>query len=284
MALTKAEVRRLVSALKSEQARMEALANRAEDELAKRLIESQARAYRRIREIIVDGPRFQDLTANKRLEWWVRSKGSVEKALIENGYGDAVKSFVDELPEFLDIAGDMLTVQPDTEFLRFPQRLVKHYQSLQLDRFSVLGADANAEIMGVVHDAVFGGVVKSKSLENLKGIITGEYPWGSKLGRYEWHAGTYARTAHFAASREMKAQQADDLGVENFLYVGPNDSKTRSFCSERVGKVFTRKQIEAMDNGQGLSVRTYGGGWNCRHDWVPVTEGLARALKEQSAG
>jgi len=44
----------------------------------------------------------------------------------------------------------------------------------------------------------------------------------------------------------------------------------RPFCRERVGKVYSIEEIRAMDNGQGLAVEYFCGGWNCRHRWVAV--------------
>jgi hypothetical protein len=30
--------------------------------------------------------------------------------------------------------------------------------------------------------------------------------------------------------------------------------------------------MRKLNNGQGLSVKTSGGGYNCRHSWAPVSE------------
>lgn len=67
----------------------------------------------------------------------------------------------------------------------------------------------------------------------------------------------------------MKSSGADD---EPFAYVGPLDSKTRPFCIERVGRVYTRTEIDAMDNGQLPNVFLTGGGYNCRHVWQAVSK------------
>ncbi len=58
-----------------------------------------------------------------------------------------------------------------------------------------------------------------------------------------------------------------------FLYEGPIDGLTRPFCLERVGKVYSRAAIDAMDNGQLDNTLITAGGYNCRHTWVPVAEG-----------
>ena len=58
---------------------------------------------------------------------------------------------------------------------------------------------------------------------------------------------------------------------EAFLYVGPDDDKTREFCKERVDQVFSRKAIEEMDNGQMPNPMLTGGGYNCRHQFRRVS-------------
>jgi hypothetical protein len=53
-----------------------------------------------------------------------------------------------------------------------------------------------------------------------------------------------------------------------YVYVGPRDQKNRPFCRQWVGKAVTKPS--ALDNGQGLDVEDYCGGYNCRHSWAPM--------------
>ena len=57
-------------------------------------------------------------------------------------------------------------------------------------------------------------------------------------------------------------------GVTKFRYVG-NPVPERSFCQEHYDKIYTIEEIERLDNGQGLDVMFFGGGYNCLHFWVP---------------
>jgi hypothetical protein len=63
-----------------------------------------------------------------------------------------------------------------------------------------------------------------------------------------------------------------------YSYDGPDDRLTRDFChtlkrDQANGKTWTKKQIDAMDNGQLPNVFESGGGFNCRHQWrVALTE------------
>ena len=56
---------------------------------------------------------------------------------------------------------------------------------------------------------------------------------------------------------------------QKFLYVGPLDGKTREECYNVLvnqGDGLTSAQIDRLD---GVSFSD-GGGWGCRHQWVPV--------------
>jgi hypothetical protein len=92
---------------------------------------------------------------------------------------------------------------------------------------------------------------------------------------------TELNTALQGFYRTVTAAKSKELGFELFRYIGPDDDITRPFCEsllERDPAIYTIDEIEAMDNDQGLSVLTFGGGYNCRHQWRPVTEESARAL------
>lgn len=80
------------------------------------------------------------------------------------------------------------------------------------------------------------------------------------------------RDATIQHSRSVQAHRAEEQGYEYFKYFGPDDRITRPFCDPLVGRVFSREEIDEMDNGQtgSGSVMLAGGGYNCRHHWQPV--------------
>ena len=91
---------------------------------------------------------------------------------------------------------------------------------------------------------------------------------GSKTAR---NVITEFDTALSALGTSINIKKAKEVFKNpKFEYFGANDGRTRSFCREHIGKVYTLNQIEKLDNGQGLSVLQYKGGYNCRHDWIPV--------------
>jgi hypothetical protein len=93
-------------------------------------------------------------------------------------------------------------------------------------------------------------------------------------------------------------------GLDWFEYVGPIlDDDSREFCIERVGGVYHRREIELWGQGfnTGLqfpqggewpgmnratnenSIFALRGGYNCNHNFVPVTVDAVPALKMQEA-
>ncbi len=83
--------------------------------------------------------------------------------------------------------------------------------------------------------------------------------------------------------RSVTAAVAESAGIKYYLYTGPIDSLTRKFCLPLVDKVVSESQMRRLNNSQGLSVKTAGGGYNCRHSWSPVTEGFMKAAQLDKA-
>ena len=81
--------------------------------------------------------------------------------------------------------------------------------------------------------------------------------------------------SQFGRAVTASAAQAFDLDL--YLYTGPRDGVTRSFCRPLINKVVSESQMMRLDNGQGLPVKTSCGGYNCRHSWSPVTESFVEA-------
>lgn len=72
--------------------------------------------------------------------------------------------------------------------------------------------------------------------------------------------------------RQVEALQAGDDDTTVFAYMGPADQKTRPFCLEHLGRVYTRADLDQLDNGQLDNVFLTGGGYNCRHVWFEVSK------------
>lgn len=76
-----------------------------------------------------------------------------------------------------------------------------------------------------------------------------------------------------AWDRMRKYYQASDAEIIHFTYdfssyVHP-EMPCYYFCRNKVGRTFTLKQIQKMDNGNLSPVLFFGGGWGCNHRWEP---------------
>ena len=129
----------------------------------------------------------------------------------------------------------------------------------------MLGSDY-AAIQGNVNQslvkAVRRGVSEDLELKDLTRLIDRAFDRGIKAAR------TVARTARLAQNRADYLREAIGSGATRFKYSGP--SAERNFCSHHLGEVYTIKEILELNNGQGLPVLAYMGGYNCRHRWLAV--------------
>lgn len=80
-----------------------------------------------------------------------------------------------------------------------------------------------------------------------------------------------------SAKNETQERLAEAVPSEQrfYLFLGPDDRITRPFCDVCNGYAFTAAQRSGLDNGQGLSVKRFCGGYNCRHTWVVITRAYA---------
>lgn len=136
-------------------------------------------------------------------------------------------------------------------------------------------AVASVLAVGSERLATIGGRVNTRILDELtRGITEGVGPReieqriGRVVERSAAHVATVVNTGQAAFDRLHAFQQAREAGIDRFRFTGP--SPDRPFCREHYGKIYALEEIDRMDNGQGLSVRTHGGGWNCRHTWEPA--------------
>lgn len=95
-----------------------------------------------------------------------------------------------------------------------------------------------------------------------------------------------------AWDRQIQDEIAEEAGLELFIYAGPLDKITRPFCRSvlRAKRAYTAEEIEELNQHPELdkyvapNVRTYCGGYYCRHQWVAVMEGFAESEGYKTSG
>ncbi len=120
----------------------------------------------------------------------------------------------------------------------------------------------------------------------MRSVITGEQvdykglskTFGTKAAR---QLKTELSTTISGFYRSVTKSKAQEFNIKYFVYLGPDDGITRPFCDAKINKIYTQEQINKWDNGQGIPASIYLGGYNCRHDLVPISQERAeQRIKE----
>lgn len=135
---------------------------------------------------------------------------------------------------------------------------------LAADNLLAWADEAATALWRTLAQGVYAARPRRELLEDLADVLTGR----------EAEVQTLYDTATAQFTREAQALTSDGTADEIFAYLGPVDALMRPFCATHIGKVYTRAEIDALDNGQrGMEdVFLHGGGYNCRHLWMRVSK------------
>jgi len=113
--------------------------------------------------------------------------------------------------------------------------------------------------------AMFRGLLTGQSSANIMSGLTETYGVGRALSSKQQVALLNDSFARFARTTTAKLFQ--DVPEQKYEYVGPDDEVTRDECQTGlVAGQLTADQIPTETN----TTIEGGGGFNCRHEWVPV--------------
>ena len=120
-------------------------------------------------------------------------------------------------------------------------------------------------------------------LSTLKEFTLGSSNRDAALTRY---AQLYARDSFNIFNRNYTHLIGEDIGVEYYEYAGGAVKDSRDFCLQRIGRYFSKKEVEswASLSWQGKRPETdsktifsYRGGYNCMHSILPVSKAKAES-------
>lgn len=172
-----------------------------------------------------------------------------------------ITSIIDETLAFYQKQGIRLTTPQLIQAIE-RRRDFRAMQRLLNDNISQIETELFEGTMKVMEEAITSGeIVRDDMMAKIKTITDTQTAY----------ARTNARTIVSGYNRISRLEIADSAQLNHALYYGQIASNTRPFCGLMVGKVMSREQIEALDNGQGLDVKTFCGGWNCIHSWLWVS-------------
>lgn len=198
----------------------------------------------------------------------------VREWLSDAGYDDLIaRSLGDDLDALASAA--VASSRVAGQALRFAPADVAALEAWRALRLADL-LDLGTTTARAVQRAALDGLLGLRPLAALVGDLADVLDLSTRQAR------TIYDTAVTVYSRQLDLMGASGAADELFFFAGPVDEVLRPFCRARVGKVFTRAAIEAMDNGQLPDVLLTGGGYNCRHTFkrVSVLDDELRALAE----
>lgn len=238
-----------------------AVAQDISDDFARLLVNVLRAADRALLPVLRDAL-DNDRTATVRAVRGLTLRTDIREALRGAGYDDLIETTASDAVERM------------AEVLRKQRRVtgVRSFIMPNPQRIAALAEIGRANLLGVAEDiatALNAAVsVWSLTVRNQDDILKG---LAKVLDTNFNEVQTLFDTQVSIYGRQLQAMSTEDLGPEQaYLYVGPADGRTRDWCLERYGKVYTRDEIEAMDNNQLPNPFITGGGYNCRHSFLPV--------------
>ncbi len=167
---------------------------------------------------------------------------------------------------------------------------------------ALMGSGLKANVTDKLNDILLRAVTTNARFadlqEELRAHLLGKDGGQGAFSRY---ATTYATTALSQFTGQNNKLLTDDLGCEWFMYTGSNKETSREFCIQLTAKKFIHKsEIPTILTGRiddyqcAIYPKTglpYGmiegttadnfqcncGGWNCRHQLVPIADALVPA-------
>lgn len=150
--------------------------------------------------------------------------------------------------------------------------LISQLESVIENNFMQFADDAVNTIAQGLYNNVAGATSFSAFVDTIKTALTGlETAGGVPLSSY---AGRYAQDSVMNFYQSMNLNLARKAKLTKFLYYGNVSKNTRPFCIARVGKTFTKEEIDKWNSyswkGKSCDVWMCRGGYNCRHHLMPV--------------
>jgi hypothetical protein len=192
-----------------------------------------------------------DLITNKAIK--ELKEGTAE---LEGFYDDELKSLNTDLP--------------NNTLARIPgMAQTEAVRNTNLKNMSAVSSSFTQEVRRQLTSQLFENIGPEEMAKELKKQLVGvDDKRGNPMTR---HAETLARTAYNAYGGAITLQAVDLDEVVAFYYSGPDDLRTRSFCSARVGQVIAKEPLtEAIGAQPGASLHNPGG-FNCRHKIMPLS-------------
>lgn len=239
----------------------DALVQQFADELEQALILLNSRIRRLLRQLDTEGGRLRTTAVN--VGQAVAMREAILEALEDAGYTSLLREAVDAPLDRL--AAEVLRTNRIAGLAaaesRYGVEALAAFKDLRLAHLLDLAEDTASAVWRAVLDGVIGARPVDDLLDDLADVLDGSRTAAQRT--YDTAVSTYAQHVALLGT----SGEPDEV----FVYVGPVDSVARPFCRQRVGRAYTRAEIDDMDNQQLPNVLVSRGGYNCRHVWRRVS-------------
>jgi len=215
----------------------------------------------------------------------------LNKVLAGGEYKEAVSKFLSQIGEGVKLSTEIAqTFEAGFEPTEAQRRLVQISQQNAINSF--FGSGLRERVTQPFLEQLTANIAARAPLREAVKALSATIIGNDKLdGNLLGHIKTTASTAQAIADRSYSAAVNEEIGINWFEYLGGEIPTTREFCAHREGEIFHRKEIEAWGNGKNSAgiddikggtwagridgtdqktIFTNVGGWNCRHDLVPI--------------
>lgn len=202
----------------------------------------------------------------------------MQQVLQGGEYLNAVAQFVSEFDTQSTLLNQIYTLQFDT----FSDKALYNMVVEQSKRSALALFDIQATdkvwiepLKNIINNNVITSGSYNDMIQILQDFAIGNAEKDAALTRY---VQLYARDSFNIYNRNYTQIIANDLEVKYFEYFGQTIRDTRDFCKQRVGRTYSKAEIESWANlsWQGKNPNTdkttifsYCGGYNCIHSLIP---------------
>lgn len=206
-------------------------------------------------------------------------------------YAEALKTFSSEFSEQARLSREYLSIiQPDFEDKKLYKQNLKQSQKQAIDLLARAGVDQAfiKPMKSILQASIASGGSFTDAVGALSDYVVGK---GKKEGALLSHAKQVAFDGFAFTDRQYIKTISEDLDFEWFQYFGGKIKDSRYFCVEHSGLIVHKKEVQYWGDTPSLwdkppgskfhgggrvletnktTIWTYAGGYNCRHQIVPV--------------
>jgi hypothetical protein len=170
------------------------------------------------------------------------------------------------------IAASFKDLDITMDFTGVDRDMIAMLRNQALDQFEAYGQQAMDQMATAMYDTVIARGTFAELVGVLDGILIGGVDArGQSMAQY---SSLWASEAIMNYQQSVHLKKGRDAGLKHYLYFGNIMERSRPFCIDRAGKVFSEEQILSWNDmkwqGKSGPPLTNRGGWNCRHHWQPV--------------